>query len=194
MMLDDVAGVTGGWDYASLPSNVEIGEGCFLERGDAFARFRSKRQPGLRLGNRVRTYTWTGFSIEPDGFVEVGDDSVLVGARFMCDNEIRVGRRVLISYNVLIADSDFHPLDPELRKQDAVANSPFGNGRRPPVAARPVVIEDDVLIGMGAIILKGVHVGAGAQVYPGAVVTSDVPAGATVAGNPAHPKDDARPS
>jgi acetyltransferase-like isoleucine patch superfamily enzyme len=119
--------------------------------------------------------------------VEVGDDSLLVGALFMCADRIRLGARVVVSYNVTIADCDFHPRDPELRKRDAVANAPGGDRRqRPPLLARPVVIEDDVWIGIGAIILKGVRVGAGARVGPGAVVTASVPAGAYVAGNPAR--------
>jgi len=50
---------------------------------------------------------------------------------------------------------------------------------------RPVVVEDDAWIGIGAIILKGVRIGAGARIGAGSVVTSDVPAGGVVQGNPA---------
>jgi acetyltransferase-like isoleucine patch superfamily enzyme len=52
---------------------------------------------------------------------------------------------------------------------------------------RPVVIGDDVWIGIGAIILKDVQIGDGARIGPGAVVTSDVPDGTSVWGNPARP-------
>jgi acetyltransferase-like isoleucine patch superfamily enzyme len=99
-----------------------------------------RRQPGLVLGDRVRVYTWTTFNVEPSGAVTIGSDSVLVGAVFMCADGMEVGERVVISYHVTIADSDFHPLDPELRRLDAVANSPEGDrSLRQPLVARPVV-------------------------------------------------------
>lgn len=180
--------ITGAWDYAALPKNIRLGTDCFLERRDSFKRFRSVREPGLMLGNRVKVYTWSEFNIEPGGFVEVGDESVLAGAVFMCAEHIHIGKRVIVSYNVTIADSDFHPHDPEQRKRDAIANAPEGDrATRPALVAKPVVIEDDAWIGIGAIILKGVHIGRGARVGAGAVVTKDVPAGMTILGNPARP-------
>jgi acetyltransferase-like isoleucine patch superfamily enzyme len=184
----DVSEITGAWDYRTLPANVRLGAGCYLERKDSFRRFRSSREPGLVLGDRVTVYTWTEFNVEPTGLLEVGDDTTLVGAVFMCAEHVRIGRGVVVSYNVTIADSDFHPHDPELRRQDAIANAPFGDrSRRPPLVCRPVAIEDGAWIGIGAIILKGVRVGAGARVAAGAVVTRDVPAGTAFAGNPARP-------
>ena len=54
------------------------------------------------------------------------------------------------------------------------------------VAFAPVRIEADADIGVGAILLPGVTVGAGAQVAAGAVVTSDVAAYSIVAGVPAR--------
>ncbi|MGH3146690.1 MAG: acyltransferase [Rubrobacter sp.] len=178
---------TGTWDYASLPPNVRIGDGCYLESRDSFERFRSGRDPGLILGRGVKVYTWTAFNVEPSGRVEVGDHSILVGALFMCAESISVGERVVLSYNVAVADCDFHSHDPESRKKDAVANAPGGDrSQRPPLITRPVVIEDDAWIGIGAFVLKGVRIGTGARVGAGAVVTSDVPPGAVVAGNPAR--------
>lgn len=179
--------ITGRWDYGALPPNVRLGAGCFLERRDSFKRFRSTRAHGLVLGDRVTVYTWTEFNVDPGGAVEVGDDAILVGAVLMCAESIRIGRRTVVSYNVTLADCDYHPRDPEERWRDAVANAPEGPRRdRPPLVTRPVIVEDDAWIGIGAIVLKGVRVGRGARVGPGAVVTRDVPPGAVVCGNPAR--------
>jgi len=180
--------ITGAWDYATLPANVVLGQGVYLERKDSFASFRSTRIPGLVLGDEVEVYTWTTFNVEPTGLIEVGAGSVLVGAVFMCAERITLGKRVVVSYNVTLADCDFHPRDPEARLRDARANAPHGDrSLRPPLVTRPVVIEDEVQLGIGAIVLKGVRIGRGARVAPGAVVTHDVAAGAQVVGNPARP-------
>ena len=55
----------------------------------------------------------------------------------------------------------------------------------------PVDIGPRAMIGAGAVLLPGVRVGADAQVGANAVVTRDVPEGATVAGIPAEPVDGA---
>lgn len=55
-----------------------------------------------------------------------------------------------------------------------------------PVSAKPVMVEDNVLIGANAVVLEGVTIKKGAVVAAGAIVTKDVPAGAVVAGVPAR--------
>lgn len=50
----------------------------------------------------------------------------------------------------------------------------------------PVVIEDDVDIGIGSIVLPGIRIGRGAQIGAGTIVTRDVPAYAVAMGNPAR--------
>ncbi len=188
MSNEGIGEITGAWDYGTLPANVRIGPGCWLERKASLERFRSTRDPGLVLGANTRVHMWTTFNVEPTGAVTVGEECVLVGATFMCAESITLGRAVVVSYHATIADSDFHPLDPDARKRDAVANAPSGDKRkRPPYVTRPVVIGDGVWIGIGAVILKGVTIGAGARIGAGAVVVRNVPAGGVVAGNPGRP-------
>ena len=105
----------------------------------------------------------------------------------MAEESIEIGSYCLISWNVGIADSDFHPLEPALRRVDAMAISPYSKPRpeRPPISTKPVRIGDNVWIGMNAVVLKGVTIGENSVVAAGAVVSKDVPANVIVAGNPA---------
>jgi acetyltransferase-like isoleucine patch superfamily enzyme len=161
--------LTGNWNYLDLPANVNLGANCFIEQKGSFDRYRSVRNPGLVLGDRVRAYTWTTFNIEPTGRLIVGSDCILVGAVFMCAGQITIGNQVIISYNVTIADSDFHPMDPAERRRDALANAPLGDKRnRPKIISESVEISDDVWVGIGAIILKGTKIGKGARIGAGA--------------------------
>lgn len=185
-MNDALREMDGTWDYGTLPPNVRVGARCLIEGKASFERFLSRRDPGLVLGDDVTVHMYTGFGVEEDGVVEIGSGSVLVGAVLMCRERITIGRRVVLSYNVTIADSDFHPHDAALRRADCEAIAPKGDRRRPAVTSKPVVLEDDVQVGVGAIVLKGVTVGAGARIGPAAVVTTDVPPGAVVVGNPAR--------
>ncbi len=121
------------------------------------------------------------------GSAVVGDFTLLNGALVMADERIEIGSHCLISWNVGIADSDFHPLEPAQRLIDAQAVAPFYKDRppRPKLETRPVKICDNVWIGMNAIVLKGVTIGENSVVAAGAVVTKSVPANCVVAGNPA---------
>lgn len=113
-------------------------------------------------------------------------DGTFIG--HLCDfrvgRAVRIGRRVLIAGGVTIADYDGHPLDAADRRAGLTSA---------PDQIRPVTIGDDVWIGQGAVILKGVTIGERAVVGAHAVVTRDVPADSVVAGNPAQVVRELRP-
>ncbi|MEY2449114.1 MAG: hypothetical protein QOH79_2590 [Acidimicrobiaceae bacterium] len=185
-----LAELVGQWDYSTLPANVRLGRECFLETRGVVGPIKTTRDPALVIGDRTRILSggWGGsMTIEDPGMVEIGDDSVLIGVQIMCSELVRIGARVLVSYNTVIADSDFHPRDPDLRRSDAISGAPLGEwfGYAPRYSA-PVMIEDDVTIGINTLILKGTKIGRGATVLAGSVVTADVASGASVQGNPAR--------
>ena len=51
---------------------------------------------------------------------------------------------------------------------------------------KKTIIEDDVMLGAGCIILNNAHIGKGAKIGANAVVLADVPDYATAVGNPAR--------
>jgi maltose O-acetyltransferase len=87
-------------------------------------------------------------------------------------NEVHIGHHVMIGPNVQIYTAA-HVLQAEPRNQGWEE-------------AKPIVIEENVWLGGGAILLPGVRVGRNAVVGAGAVVSRSVPANVVVAGNPAR--------
>ena len=108
------------------------------------------------------------------GKIVIGDDSGISGSVLVAENSITLGKRVMIGAGCIVIDSDCHPLDAEARSR----------GERGKTA--PIVLEDDVWLGMNVLVLKGVRIGASTVVGAGSVVTGDLPAGVVAAGNPAR--------
>ena len=137
-------------------------------------------QGKIRIGNHVNLsgrscfYFIHNLSQEPS--IEIGDRTFVGnGCTFSAGQRIQVGSDCLISALVRIHDNDGHPLDMQRR----LNHEPIGDAE-----VAPVVIGDNVWVGAGATILKGVSVGDGSVIGTGAVVTADVPPGTVVAGNP----------
>ncbi|HYI07977.1 MAG TPA: acyltransferase [Thermoanaerobaculia bacterium] len=175
------------WFAGTIPRNIIAGENSVIDSSFCFKHYYAQGAVGLRVGRNVTIWR-ASLAADEGALIEIGDDTYVANASLVCTERISIGARVMIAGGVTIADSDFHPIAPAARLADTVALSPVGDRkRRPPVEARPVVIEDDVWIGFNATILKGVRIGAGAVIAPGALVLRDVAAGTEVAGNPAQP-------
>ncbi len=126
------------------------------------------------------------FTFAHGGEIRIGDWCYVgEGTRIWSAGRIVIGNRVLIAHQVNIFDSLTHPIDAKLRHQHFRAIVEHGHPRRIDLDERPVCIGDDVWIGAGSTILRGVRVGDGAIVGAGSVVTHEVPAWSVVAGNPA---------
>lgn len=104
----------------------------------------------------------------------VGDDFGMTGGSIVAAQSIRIGNRVIIGADSIVSDTDFHPLAFMDRRSDPLAG-----------ASAPVIIEDDVFIGMRTLVLKGVTIGRGSVIGAGSVVTRSLPPEVVAAGNPA---------
>lgn len=106
--------------------------------------------------------------------ISIGDDFGITGGSIIANEQITIGDRVIVGGNCLIVDTDFHPLDKNIRILDPKK-----------AASKPVTIGDDVFIGAQSIILKGTSIGPGSIIGAGSVVSGEIPANVVAAGNPA---------
>lgn len=127
---------------------------------------------GGRVGKRVTFYP--GIMINPCYNIEIGNNVDLAwGVLITTLGGVYIGDRSLIGYRTMILSAN-HVVPP-------IPGRVFSSGHE----LGKVVIENDVWIGAGCIILPGVTVGEGAVVAAGCIVTKDVPAFSYVAGVPA---------
>jgi maltose O-acetyltransferase len=142
--------------------------------------------PGGRLARRVRRWICVPL------FAAAGDDvNVERGAFFGDGSRVRIGSRSSLGIDVRVHGPVTIGRDVMMGPRcviyalahgiDDVTVPMIDQQFAPP---RPVVIEDDVWIGYGTIILPGVTIGTGSVIGAGSVVARDVPPFAVAAGNP----------
>jgi acetyltransferase-like isoleucine patch superfamily enzyme len=117
----------------------------------------------------------------------IGDES-RIGTFVEIQRDVVVGRRVRIQSHTFIC-SGVHIEDDVFVGH----NVTFINDRHPSAEGartgawtlEPTVVKARASIGSGAVVMCGITIGEGARIGAGAVVTHDVPSGATVIGVPA---------
>ena len=108
--------------------------------------------------NRTQIYHGCDIQVFKNAKLSLGALAMNRGAQIICQEEITIGEGCLISRDVVIRDNDGgHSIKTEGYKKTA-----------------PVHIEDNVWIGQGSMILKGVTIGEGSVIGAGAVVMTNV--------------------
>lgn len=127
----------------------------------------------VTLGNRLAFFVTQQFQELP--VLTIGDDSTINYCTVIsvCSH-VTIGKRCRIAGEVKIFDNNSHSISTDNDRRMSESD------------VKPIVIEDDVWVGMGSIILKGVTLGRGSVVAAGSVITKNVPAMTVVGGNPAR--------
>jgi len=141
----------------TFQSKIIIGNNC---------GFRSDFTSNLVGINRKCIVT----TLERNAEILIGNNSGFSGTVIASAGSIKIGDNVLCGANTTITDYDWHGIEPDKRRQ-----APY---------PRPVVIEDNVWLGLNSVVLKGVTIGKNSVIGANSLVTKDIPPNVIAAGNP----------
>jgi acetyltransferase-like isoleucine patch superfamily enzyme len=137
-----------------VPAMLDVGRGAELSIGGT-----------VQILRGARIVAMPGAQVRIGANTFLNDDASVIAKR-----SITIGSGCAIAWRTMIADSDFHALQGKTGRYETVT--------------LPVTIGDNVWIGMGSILLKGVSIGAGSVVAAGSVVRGEIPPGVLFSGNP----------
>jgi len=155
-------------------ADLTLGDNIFI--GDHVVIFQDSDGGPVELGRGVLllgdTYVQTGAG----GSLTIGENThIQPNCQFSAyKGSIQIGKNIEIAPRCA-----FYPYDHGFAPGELIA-------RQPLTTKGGIVVEDDVWLGYGVIVLDGVRIGKGAVIGAGAVVTHDIPDGALAAGVPAR--------
>ena len=142
-------------------ASIEIGDNFTFTSGDGFNPLCRNIKGALCARGKGR--------------IKIGNNVGMSSTAVWATDSIEIGNRVNVGANCYIMDNDAHNLSAAERRDTNLSKC---------IAHAPIVIEDEVFIGMNCIILKGVTIGARSVIGAGSVVTKSIPADCVAAGNP----------
>ncbi len=154
-------------------TNVKLGTNIFI--GDRVMIFQDRDGGSVEIG--------TCAHIHVDTFIETGDGgSVKIGTNTHIQPRCQLSAykgSIIIGCGVQIAPNcAFYPYNHGFTPHELIIKQPLNT-------KGDIIIEDDVWLGFGVIVLDGVRIGKGSVIGAGAVVTHDIPGGSVAAGIPA---------
>ena len=131
----------------------------------------------LEINADFKILTGCSIIIDPGARLSIGKGGINLRSRIAVFNNITIGNNVYISENVTMRDSDNHAISGSTTNHPATGSTTDHSA--------PIIIGNNVLIGINATILKGVTIGDGAVIAANALVNKPVPPNTLVGGVPA---------
>lgn len=159
---------------------IELAEDSHLEINEPMLEGRSRVEPAtlymfpkskLSISGLVTLFEGASVVLFEGAHMEVGDNTRIRHCAIQCANHISIGKNCSIANDCLVQDTNFHSKT-ECDGTQSIVND-------------EIIIGNYVWVCPKSVILKGVHIGEGAIIATGSVVTKDVPAYSMVAGVPA---------
>lgn len=153
--------------YAKL-NGIKIGKGCKFYGLLKIYRHRGSR---ITIGEKFENRNW--WYSNPIGIdhptiictwakgaeISIGNDVGISGGSIVASSKIEIGDGTIIGANSVIIDTDFHPVKSKKRRYDAEN-----------IKSAPIKIGNNVFIGMGCTILKGVVIPSDSIVPAGSII------------------------
>ncbi|HYD21796.1 MAG TPA: acyltransferase [Flavipsychrobacter sp.] len=176
------------WYPKAIPENVMAGDAVYLDSTYSFAGFYSKKPDGMKIGYASGNYLHSHFLVGENGTVAIGQYTILEATVIIANQSVIIGDHCMLSWGSYITDNWLNMANSsaEVRKE-LLENLAFSENRHLELPeCKPVIIENNVWVGFGAVILPGVRLGEGCVVGCKTIIDKDVPPYAVVAGNPAR--------
>ena len=162
-------------------TKLNLGKNVFI--GDQVVIYQAKEGGEVNIGQGSKIHLGTIIETGNKGSLTIGCDSHI---QPRCQFSAYAGS-IIIGDAVQIAPyCAFYPYDHEFAHGKPIKEQPLRS-------KGDIVIDDDAWLGVGVIVLAGVHIGKSAVIGAGSIVTRDVPGRTIVAGVPArvlrHQKD-----
>lgn len=161
--------LSAAWWGVKLGSNIQFAGKCYFKRfpksvisiGDN-CEFLSRPNSNLIGINRPCMIS----TLTEEAQLVIGNNCGFSGTVIGAFASIKIGDNVRCGANTLITDSDWHSDDPRIGP------------------AKPVVIGNNVWLGLNVVVLKGVEIGENTVIGANSLVTKNIPANVIAAGNP----------
>lgn len=153
--------------------NVQLQGNIFIGR-ESYVDYNVQMVGNVEIAENSVIGSYTFLSTMPSGRLIVGKDVYVNSFSVIGASErVEIRNHCIFAAYVQITDAEHGFEDPDVLIKHA------------PIYSSPVVIGENVWLGSGAMIMKGVEIGSGCVIGAKSLVTKSIPAGCIAYGSPA---------